>query len=98
MYPLINNEGNIEMPYKDQLQNYDVDSVAHSMANHGVHGSGNPNQKIHYEIDGSFPQQDINLKRKQSIGVNSQKGSLQNKIRGNSSGRKIVAATANATN
>jgi hypothetical protein len=37
MYPTINNEGNIDLPYKDQLQNYDVDSVAQSMHNNQQH-------------------------------------------------------------
>lgn len=33
MFPSINQEGNVEIPYQDQFQNFDVDSVAHSMAN-----------------------------------------------------------------
>lgn len=33
MFPTLNHEGNVEIPYQEQFQNYDVDSVAHSMAN-----------------------------------------------------------------
>ena len=32
MYPVLNQEGGIEIPYQDQYQ-YEVDSVAQSMAN-----------------------------------------------------------------
>lgn len=33
MFPTIDQDGNVEIPYQEQFQNYDVDSVAHSMAN-----------------------------------------------------------------
>lgn len=35
MLPYISTEGTLELPFQDQMQNlnYDVDSVAHSMAN-----------------------------------------------------------------
>ena len=33
MYPALNQEGNVEIPYQDQFANFDVDSVAHSIAN-----------------------------------------------------------------
>ena len=79
MYPVLNQEGAIEIPYQDQYQ-YEVDSVAQSMANQS-----------------QGPQYHENSRRKQSIGGNSS-ASYQGKGRGNSSGRKIVVATANATN
>jgi len=33
MFPTIDQDGNVDIPYQEQFQNYDVDSVAHSMAN-----------------------------------------------------------------
>ena len=33
MFRSINQKYNVEIPYQDQFQNFDVDSVAHSMAN-----------------------------------------------------------------
>ena len=94
LYPTVSAEtGNIELPYQELFnhQNYDVDSVAHSMANQT---QGQISQSNHTYHD---------HRRKQSIGSGSQKGmqylANQNQgKRGNSSGRKIVVATANATN
>ena len=49
MFPSINQEGNVEIPYQDQFQNFDVDSVAHSMANQSQvvsqFGHDNPRRK-----------------------------------------------------
>ena len=33
MYPALNQEGNVEIPYQEQFPNFDIDSVAHSIAN-----------------------------------------------------------------
>lgn len=33
MLPFLNREGLVEIPYQEQLANFDVDSVAHSIAN-----------------------------------------------------------------
>lgn len=97
--PTLNAEtGNIELPYQElhSQQNYDVDSVAHSMTNQtqGPMSQGAAN-------GGGAAYQEH--RRKPSIGSGSQKGmqSIMNQNqgkRGNSSGRKIVVATANATN
>lgn len=96
--PFINHETeNIELPYQEQFhqQNYDVDSVAHSMTNQtqGPMSQGNQNIGVNAYLD---------HRRKPSIGSGSQKGMQStmtyNQNKGNASGRKIVVATANATN
>lgn len=91
LFPTLTQDGNIEIPYQDHFNNnYDVDSVAHSVTNQTQISANN-----HKNYQGG---QEYNSRRKQSVGVSSQKGSAQAKMRGNSSGRKIVVATANATN
>jgi hypothetical protein len=32
MFPCINQDGNVEIPYQNENANYDVDSVAHNMS------------------------------------------------------------------
>ena len=81
MLPILNDEGNVEIPYQE-FQNNDVDSVAHSIANQSQVSYNTYNQQIGQ----------IN----QSMTSGSQKG-YTNRTRGNSSGRKVIASTANAT-
>ena len=83
MFPALNQEGQVELPYKEQFQqNYDVDSVAHSMTNQT-------------QVSQNYQREP---RRKQSVGGNSHGGPAAGPMRGNSSGRKIVVATANTTN